>query len=125
MTCFRRFLVLWGLWACVALPTLAADVNQDDLRAAVTAYWTAMAEEDWQTTYTLERTEDSDASMNAIEYYELRQSIPRHVKPKIESVDEDGNEGTAIVSTAFILPMGPSAVEVPRKYRSRLGAERR
>jgi len=119
MILHRQIALALILLVFAAVPAAAADVNQEDLRAAVTAYWTAMAEEDWQTTYLLERKGDEDASLSATEYYQSRQSIPRHVNPEIESVEEAGDEGAAVVSTGFVLPLGPSVVEVPRKYRSR------
>jgi hypothetical protein len=119
MFLYRQIALALTLVLAAALSAAAEEVNQEDLRTAVTAYWKAMAEEDWQTTYVLERKSEPDTSLSATEYYQSRQSIPRHVNPKVESVDEGDDEGTAVVSTAFVLPLGPSAVEVPRTYRSR------
>lgn len=118
MITFRHHTFVAVLLVSAMTSSLAEDLNDADLKSVVTKYWTAVVEQDWQQAYQLEQSAHDDPPLNPLEYYQGQQSSPRHIKATVDSVEQEGDNGTALVSSAFVLPLGPKAVEIPRLYES-------
>lgn len=99
-------------------PVTGKEPQVSELKEAAERYWAALAQQDWQTAYELEAQTHSDTPASPIQYFKARQTFPRHTKASVEKVELDGTDGTALVSTTFLLPVGPKALPLPRLYTS-------
>ena len=118
MIAFRHYTFVAVLLVFAVTSSRAEELNNADLKSVVTKYWTAVVEQDWQQAYQLEQAAHGESPRNALEYYKGWESSPRHARFTVDSVEEEGDNGTALISTAFVLPLGPKAVEIPKVYRS-------
>lgn len=119
----NRFLlpILFAASAVTGLSAATEQTVEPDpaLRTAVDTYWEAIVARDWATAYTLEKsTQHAAEPIDPTTYYRNKEVSPRFRALSVESINQSDASATSIVSGTMVLPLGPKAFDIPRRFEA-------
>lgn len=116
----NRYLIVLGamILGSVMAGAAAADIDQS-LQARVKAYWAAVRDRDWATTYHIEKQDDGRQPLDAYQYYQARGAAPLYLDISVDSIEQEGETATVAVTEQIVLLMGTDPLVIPRSIKTR------
>jgi hypothetical protein len=99
-------------------PAFAEGEADPELRARVETYWKAVEQQDWATTYKLDKRSQGASPLNPFDYYQSKNTQLRIRATEVLSIDQDGEQAVVEVKSWSLLPLNQMMVQIPRLHEA-------